>query len=126
MDIASYFNDMMVDKSNQGGKGIRTYLENCVTDHQMDLTLRTYLAHSAITNSSEKPDQTSIEEQLPLLKEEVKCCMLLNNYLGGIWALQMLSKEDYQLGALDVFNFKLAESRIQMFNFVKSTYFYYP
>ena len=52
-------------------------------------------------------------KEIVKLREETRKCMVLNNFLGGIWAIQMLKEED--LGKTELFNFDLAEARTQMY-----------
>lgn len=112
MDIASYFNEAMLDNAHPipGTSGIKCYMRNCLSDRDLDVILESYLEPSG-------------QEDLPQLREEVHRCIVLNNFLGGIWAIQMLKVEDYGRGATEVFNFDLARARIEMYRLTRSFYF---
>lgn len=52
------------------------------------------------------------------MKEEVIRCMILNNFLGGLWALQMIK----DINRTDIYNYDLAKARIEMYKLVKAKF----
>jgi len=62
-----------------------------------------------------------VQRELPIVRDEVYKCLLLNNYFWAVWSLRML--KDEKLGDQNVFNFDFAQGRVEMFNHVKSLYF---
>lgn len=105
MDLASYFNETMLDNRYPFATGIKCYLPNCISDSEIDQILEAYITHAHVN--------FKVSLSLPLLRVEARKCMLLNNFLGAIWAMQVLKKEDY--GRKDLFNFELAKARLSIY-----------
>jgi thiamine kinase-like enzyme len=50
MDLAGYFNEMMVDKSGKSRRhGIRSYVDNCPSEDNIECACRAYLKRHAET-----------------------------------------------------------------------------
>ena len=85
--------------------------------------LRHYLSHfyqNYYKSKSTETEEQYLAREVPLLKQEVYRCLLLNNYFWGIWSLTILKKEN--IGNPNVFNFDFASARIAMYNHVKDLY----
>jgi hypothetical protein len=57
------------------------------------------------------------------MRDEMRKSMLLNNFLGAIWALQMLKPSDYAKSFDEIFNWSLLNARIEVYKLVKKKYF---
>ena len=125
MDLANYFNETMLDNAYPLGNGIKCYLQNFITDKEQEFLMRRYLSEYYDKffkgNKDEVSRESLVEKELPKLTEEVRRCLLLNNYFWAVWALRMLKKD--KLEDDKVFNFDFAEARIKMFNHVKRLYY---
>lgn len=124
MDLANYFNEVMLDNAHPLGNGIKDYVENCMTDSEQTLLVSEYLTQYWAKYHKQQEGETQeqfLEREAPKLLKEARACMLLNNYFWAIWAMHILKEE--RLGDPTVFNFGFVESRIRMQLHVKQLYF---
>lgn len=129
MDIANYFSETILDNAHPLKKGIKYYLQNFIKDHEQEFLIKHYLSHyywnykalaSGETRSAEEESEY-VAKEYPIFLQEVRKCMLLNNFFWAIWCLRMLKPE--KMGDPNVFNFDFAEARICMYEHIKGLYF---
>ena len=129
MDIANYFSETMLDNAHPLKKGIKYYIKNFIKDHEQEFLIKHYLSHYYWSYKplkegearSKEGEDAYIASEYPKFLEEIRKCLLLNNFFWAIWCLRMLKPE--KLGDPEVFNFDFAEARIAMYEHISKLYF---
>ena len=90
--------------------------------------IKKYLSHyywnylgSSAGEKTKEGEKSYIESEYPIFREEVRKCLISNNYFWAIWSLRMLKEE--RMGDATVFNFDFAQCRVDMYKHVKDLYF---
>lgn len=120
MDLANYLNETMKDNAYPYENGITVYIDNCMPDHEVrEMTvcyMKTYYQkHMTDKVKANYPDcETFIKMELEQLMDEVYDCALLNDMFWGVWAISLLSPEEYAKEG--IFNYDFSRCRVLMYD----------
>lgn len=119
MDLANYINETMLDNAYPLNNGIAWYLDNCMSDAEARAMTVVYMQryYSNHMTDTVKAQYSSADDfvakELEELMTEVYTCARLNNLFWGVWALALLSPEEYAQEG--IFNYCFARSRVDMY-----------
>jgi|688.fasta_scaffold1538428_1 thiamine kinase-like enzyme len=98
-DIANYLNEWCTDNAYPYESGVKIYLSNFPTNEEIEYISKCYQECSG-----------SVPEDFV---DQIKRCMLLNNFYWAVWAFMMLKPENYLNDK--TFNYCYAAIRAQMY-----------
>lgn len=119
-DLANYVNETMKDNAYPFENGITAYLDNCMLDHEArEMTVcymkRYYDNHMTDKVKANYADfDAFVAKELDQLMDEVYDCALLNDMFWGVWALSLLSPEEYAQEG--IFNYDFSRCRVFMYD----------
>ncbi|TNV71743.1 hypothetical protein FGO68_gene8090 [Halteria grandinella] len=106
MDLASFLCSLMIDESDL--QDIKYNEKGQLTEQYVKELIKGYALQA---KSVEIQEETNLDQSL---HDNMKSLMLLNNYLGAVWALQAFEESDFTKGKEEVFNWKLAQARVDL------------
>mmetsp|Transcript_9303 Transcript_9303/g.15679 ORF Transcript_9303/g.15679 Transcript_9303/m.15679 type:complete len:173 (-) Transcript_9303:44-562(-) len=120
MDVAVFINETMNDNSYPGKNGVEWYLDNVMSLREQDEFIEAYLRHyfanyapAELRVEYSENVSTFLAANFCQFKKQVLDCALLNNFFWGVWALSLLSEEEFLKEG--IFNFDFAHSRCDMY-----------
>lgn len=129
MDVATYCVETMFDVAHPGQKGIKHYIENCIKDNEQEILCREYLTtyyrkYYPLPEGEQRTpenEQRYVENELPKFLDEVRRCMILNNFFSSLWPMKKFEEEKF--GDPSVFYFDYALGRTEIHNYLVQKYF---
>lgn len=121
MDVAVYINETMNDNSYPGKNGVQWYTDNLMSQYEIEHFVKAYLTHyfdkymdTTVRNVNfhGQVEEFFAQHYQPFLRQVLDCC-LLNNFFWGVWALSLLSEDQYLNSG--IFNYDFAHSRCDMY-----------
>lgn len=126
MDVAVFINETMNDNSYPGKNGVQWYTDNIMSEEELEIFVKSYMKHFFDSymekDSRAKVFNNDIEmfyqiHYKPFVRQVLDCC-LLNNFFWGVWALSLLSEDQYLNSG--IFNYDFAHSRCDMYQTFKN------
>ena len=93
IDIAMYLNEFILDNAYPYGVGIKYYFSNWATDKEIEhMTKQYFMLNKQRELGADCNFEWSLENsECQKAVQEVKQCMVLNNFWCALWAIMVLS-----------------------------------